>query len=330
MSKKSKPQIQYSTQTTTMPDYVVESQKNLLGSGQRILDPYLNAGTSGYGIAGFNQDQQDAFQGVRDIQGGLDPESIQKFLNPYTRDVVDTTNATLRDENDRTLNQIRAKTAAGSSFGGSNSRGFLMEAEANRHLGQQQAATTAQLMANGYDKATATAITSHGLQQEGLQALLGIGNQQQQQEQSELDVPLNALTRLAAITPQQYGSTTTGQSVTTGGQQQASGLQTVLGGLLSLGGMKGTDGASIASNLFGKVGPMLGMLGLSSDRDDKTDITPLGKDDETGLPLYSFRYRGDPKSYPKVVGPMAQDVEKTAPGSTRRVGRGHLVITGGK
>ena len=57
----------------------------------------------------------------------------------------------------------------------------------------------------------------------------------------------------------------------------------------------------------------------------KTDITRLGKDKATGLPMYAYRYKDDPKSYPKIVGPMAQDVEKKFPGSTERV-NGKLVI----
>jgi hypothetical protein len=63
----------------------------------------------------------------------------------------------------------------------------------------------------------------------------------------------------------------------------------------------------------------LGILGFLSDRNEKTDIKKLGKDETTGLDLYAYRYKGDPKFYPKIVGPMAQDIEKAAPGSTDRV-----------
>lgn len=66
-------------------------------------------------------------------------------------------------------------------------------------------------------------------------------------------------------------------------------------------------------------------LGMLSDRNEKTDITPAGKDENTGLPIYAYRYKGDSKAYPKIVGPMAQDVEKLMPGSTDRIG-GKLYI----
>jgi hypothetical protein len=61
-------------------------------------------------------------------------------------------------------------------------------------------------------------------------------------------------------------------------------------------------------------------LGMLSDRNEKTDIKKLGDDPDTGLPMYSYRYKDDPKSYPKVVGPMAQDIEEAMPGSTERLG----------
>lgn len=89
--------------------------------------------------------------------------------------------------------------------------------------------------------------------------------------------------------------------------------------------------AQVAANsqmmggLFGIGGDLLkGGLGLiSSDRKDKTDIEPLGEKD--GMPMAAYRYKGDPKTYPKVVGPMADDVEKRQPGSTFGIG-GHRVI----
>lgn len=87
---------------------------------------------------------------------------------------------------------------------------------------------------------------------------------------------------------------------------------------------RGSGGMDFASMGLG----LLSLLpALFSDRDAKTDITKLGKDPESGIDLYAYRYKGDPKSYPKVVGPMAQDIEKAVPGSTRRVG-GKLMISG--
>jgi hypothetical protein len=82
------------------------------------------------------------------------------------------------------------------------------------------------------------------------------------------------------------------------------------------------------SNLFGALGSALsGGLSLLSDRRDKTDIKKLGKDEATGIDLYAYRYKSDPKFYPKIVGPMAQDIEKARPDLVSEIG-GHKVISG--
>jgi hypothetical protein len=57
-----------------------------------------------------------------------------------------------------------------------------------------------------------------------------------------------------------------------------------------------------------------------SDRTTKTDIKKLGKDPASGIDMYAYRYKGDPKSYPKVVGPMAQDIEKKYPTVVKKIG----------
>lgn len=86
-----------------------------------------------------------------------------------------------------------------------------------------------------------------------------------------------------------------------------------------------SGGTSAATGLFNAATTGLSLL---SDRSQKTDIKKLGKDDETGLDIYSYRYKGDPKTYPKVVGPMAQDIEKKYPGATKRRG-GRLTVHAG-
>jgi hypothetical protein len=57
-------------------------------------------------------------------------------------------------------------------------------------------------------------------------------------------------------------------------------------------------------NLATKAIPLATSLFALSDPKTKTDVQRVGKTDD-GEPLYGFRYKGDPKSYPKVVGPMA-------------------------
>ena len=87
--------------------------------------------------------------------------------------------------------------------------------------------------------------------------------------------------------------------------------------------------SDMMGGLFGLGGNLLGAIPgiMASDRRLKTDIKRLGTDEATKLPMYSYRYKDDPKTYPKVVGPMAQDVEKQYPGSVGEIG-GHKVVFG--
>jgi hypothetical protein len=157
------------------------------------------------------------------------------------------------------------------------------------------------------------------------QMFVGDQAQAQQEALTAYDAPLNALTALQSgsqvTTPNSSLVATPQESITapnTMGATQANynnataQYDAALGGLASLGGTLG--GAGIKA--------------FSSDREDKTDISKLGKDSKTGLEMYAYRYKGDPKSYPKTVGPMAQEIEKKAPGAVRSIG-GHKVVTPG-
>jgi hypothetical protein len=86
----------------------------------------------------------------------------------------------------------------------------------------------------------------------------------------------------------------------------------------------GPDWATIG---LGVLKTLPALIGLSDER-DKTDIKKLNKTSKHGLPLYAYRYKGDPKSYPKVIGPMAQDVEKLYPEAVGEIG-GHKVVVKG-
>jgi hypothetical protein len=216
-------------------------------------------------------------------------DSIRALLNPYTQDVVDTSIATINRNANAQQAALGARYAAAGAFGGS--RQALGSAQLARSTGEQVASTTAQLMAQGYDRATATALANaqmdnqmrlanmsaqngasqfnaqmnygaanqnnaNQLQQYGLdinnfnsnqsaqqqqynrqlqaiQALLGIGNQQQQYYNQAVQQPLTYLQLLGQLTPQNYGGTTVGTQPNTA----QSPLQTLLGVGTSLAGL---------------------------------------------------------------------------------------------
>ena len=148
--------------------------------------------------------------------------------------------------------------------------------------------------------------------------LENIGQQRQAMNQAALDeayarfmeqrnFPIEMLNlRLAATAATPYGTTTTGQQLVPRGNSFLTGLGTV-----------GSAASGIAS-----------LAGLFSDERAKTDIQKVGKDEDTGLTMYAYRYKGDPKTYPKVVGPMAQEVKKKYPDQVRDVGGRKVVNLG--
>lgn len=143
-----------------------------------------------------------------------------------------------------------------------------------------------------------------------LARLLSLGGMQQEQEQRYLDdaygrfveardYPLEQLnTRLAALGMSPYGRT---QTTTQSGGSDFGGILGGAGSFLS--GMKA-----------------ISTLLPFSDKSMKTDISKVGKDKETGLDVYSYRYKGDPKTYPKVVGLMADEIEIKMPEAVKEIG----------
>ena len=141
--------------------------------------------------------------------------------------------------------------------------------------------------------------------------LLTAGQQDQAQGQRELDAlqkqfyekrdyPLEQLnTRLAALGMTPYGRTETTNKTATSEN-------------------KGIDWATLGLGALKTIPALWAM----SDRDAKTDIEKLS---DGPIPMYAYRYKNDPKTYPKIVGPMAQDIEKVVPSAVKRVGR-HKVV----
>lgn len=171
-----------------------------------------------------------------------------------------------------------------------------------------------------------------------IQSVLSAGQGQQAWNQQAIDdavakwtaernYPLEQLNiRMGAVTssPTPMSSTSTSTSLTPTSTNY---------GMSALGGAMA--GANLGSSLFGgstagTIGTSLlgGLLGIFSDENEKTDIQKVGKL-PNGLNTYAFRYKGDPKSYPKVVGVMAQDVEKKIPTGVSRIGGKRVVNMNG-
>ena len=317
---------------TNLQPYMNPYTQNVINATLPIMQQNLglqqnqqqNAANSSNAFGGSRQAIQ---QGVTQAQGAQNMAQMAQQLNQ--------------------ANFAQAQQAGLSDVSAQNQVGLANQQNQQANLGRQNTDLLANQSANAADlQRQLTAQTSNqnaALQQGALanQASAGLGtlgNQQMQnnianygmltsaggfeQQQAQNDInaqlakfnqafqypqqQLGMMESSLGMTPYDTGSSGTSNSTTT--QTQSNPMSMALGGLQTLGGLAGG-------------------LGMFSDRSMKTDITKLGKDPKTGLDMHAYRYKGDPKSYPKVVGPMAQDVEKMYPGLTERVGKkGKLAI----
>lgn len=351
--------VQDAAQKNLNASYQVSA--NMLGpySGQRVADlpsgQLANINALQQNVGATNPAfayAQNAAAGLTNYQPGqvnpgqLSGTDLSSYMNPFTQSVIQSGMNAIDAQRMQALNQVGDQAIRAGAFGGS--RQGVVEGVTNAAAANQAGQLASQLMAQNFGQAQAAAqndinrnLQAQQLnQQAGLQGaglnlsaanqlgnLAGAGQQsflsglqaalagqqalqgqnqnvldaqrqyyteQQQFPLQQLQVPLQAL----GVSP--YGSTTT-QSVPTTGSPFLSGL----GGIMSL----------------------FGGGGFFSDKNEKTDIKKLGRDPATGLDMYAYRYKGDPKSYPKVVGPMAQDIEKKYPGSTAKIGD-RMVVKG--
>jgi hypothetical protein len=310
----SKKPTQTSTEVSASPSYVTGAQQNFLGSIFPALAPQLAQGS---GVAPFNQDQETAFGQIRGAVGQpvdpsvytftpaqaasmqaaqLDPNAYKPFLNPYTQEVVDRTTANMQRTLGDNLNSIRARAAAGNSFADTGARAAFREARAIDDSQRTIGDVTAQLMAQGYDKATAQAMANTQLQQQAnaanagyqqqanlynaqgtnetaranvdnveyarnvsrqrIQDLLGIGNAEQALAQQGYNRPLQVAQVLGGLIPQDRSLTTT----KTVPSNSPGTLQTILGLAGTVGGayLGGPAGASAGAALGNGIGSLFG------------------------------------------------------------------------
>lgn len=322
---------------------------------------FTQGGIPAYDVMGMGKNWQNQTSAPGAMAAQLKPGDIQPFMNPFISASLNPTLDKLKQTYGDTQAKIGGDAAAAHMFGGS--REAVQRSLLNRDYLNTTAKTTGDMMAAGFDKASGLASGNTDRQQQAnmenarfgeaqnnrlfqsdqndasrfleslrvqnglnndelnrklqsLVALSGFGGQVQGTQQKALDQPFKALQMLLASMPTQTDVTKTGTT-----ENATNGWMTGLGGLLALGGL-GTGGGST-------LGGSLLMPLLGCDRDLKTDIEHVGTNAETGLPEYTYRYKGDTPDVPKMRGPMAQDVEARYPHAVRRVG-GRLMIDQGQ
>jgi len=321
-----------------IPGVTQDAWKTYLDSMGMGQSQFGQAGDIYGGLGGFQSDKVSA--------GQFTDVDLQKYMNPYIQNVENAAFSNYDRAAQQELMGNADKAVAAGAFGGDRSAivDALTRSENVRNKGQ----LSAELRAKGFDTAAGlatgdierrfgadkfnvqSALDAAGIRERGAAGLIGagqamrgaraedttgalaIGQQQQDQAQREIEASkgafeeardydlqrLNILLSSLGMSP--YGRTETTKTSASGG---------------------GTDWASAA------LGGMKLLGGLFSDRRHKKDIEKLGKDPASGLDIYAYRYKKD-KGGPKVVGPMAQDVEKMYPGSTTEID-GKMVILPG-
>jgi hypothetical protein len=327
-----------------MPGGMTSDINALQGNIGSTNAPYQQAMAGTTGVMGY----QPAMVNPQSLAG----MNLQPYMNPYLGMVAQPTLQLMQQQNQQQLNQIGQQAAMSNAFGGS--RQGVAEGVQNAQSQMQQGQMLGNLLSGGYQQAQAgaTGDIQRNLQAQQLnQAALAqgaglqlgaagqLGTQAGQQQQNYLQGLQAAMAGQTALQQQQQSQLGAAQQYYTEQQQypieQLQILQNALSvspygqttyaqgpGPESSGLMQGLGAAASIAGIVGKIAPLFG-----SDRRLKTDIRRMGHDQATDLPLYAYRYKGDPKSYPKVVGPMAQDVAEKFPDQVAKVG-GYLAIKG--
>ena len=227
MGKSSKGPPANTSQTTTSqyPDELKPFIADIFGKAKGIEEQRSSDGYQAYNaprIAGFNDDQTTAFQGIRDAQGASQPyfgaqsalinratagpsaAQTAQYMNPYTQNVIDIQQRELGRQGAQERQKIGAGAANAGSFGGS--RQAILEAEQMRNQGMRGDDIQARGMNQAYAQAqqAMSQADARGLQGAGmygqmgtqvpgqrmkeLGALAGVGAADQTQQQRALDL----------------------------------------------------------------------------------------------------------------------------------------------
>jgi hypothetical protein len=317
-----------------LPEWVEKASQNNYKFAQQIADkpfnPYL--GKTVADVATGTEDAYDLFyntigQGNQNYAnasslfdkqgGGILGLDRSQYMNPLIDEVEGKALGALDKSRVQALMGNADKARSAKAFGGD--RAAIVDAVTNAETAEKAGLLSAGLRKDAWDTATSTLmgdLAGFGAAGQGQLAtgdafnkqrmsdvtgLLGIGQQQQAQQQMELDdtkgkfdeannYDLERLnTLLASLGMSPYGRTESTTAKTSGG---------------------GFDPAQ-----FG-LGVLSIFAGMSpSDERVKENLVRVGE--EEGIPVYEYNYIGNDT---KMRGPMAQDIEKVLPGAVVEVG----------
>ena len=273
--------------TTEIPKYIAEPTAQIIGSAMDVARegfiPY-----TGPRLAGFTQDELDAFQAARDMQGiaGLQQDqaytaataagapalsSVSPYMTDYMTNVADVAAGKLREQSLREQQDIAAKAVGAGGL--DNTRFAILEAERQKNLQSGLGDLYTKAQASAYETALKAAQTDRGQQlksadamskigtrgqlgrQTDLGLLQGIGGLQRGQQQEAIDIGYTDFLQERDFPKEQLGFVSDiirgapfGQRSTSIGQTPGQRPAPFLSQLLGLGG----QAANIYGSIFGK------------------------------------------------------------------------------
>lgn len=288
-----------SAYTPNVPDWYKQMLQSNMEQAQGISNT-----SADQGVAGFTPDQQSSFDLIRQMVGQGNPnltkaldavsnslsttsaDDYKKYMNPYTQNVIDTTNRNLTQAADIQKQDIRSKAAMSDAFGSGRSDQMLTQADKN--LNQQISDNAYKGLSDAFTWANDEALKNKQTtltNAQGLSNLVGqqqnynitdanalnkIGTQQQTQNQGVLDYGKNQTSwfqNLLNQMPYQVYGGTTNTSTTTPTAGWGSSLLGAGLGIASLG--TGSIGGSLLSGIMG------GGIPLNNMTTGGAGITPL-------------------------------------------------------
>jgi len=353
----SKPYEAYTGQRIAgLPQQTLDALKLVSQNAGKYDSNFTGASTALQSL--LTQANPTAAQADKVTAGQVAGSDLSKYLNPYTDNVIQGSLADLEKQRQQTLNSNSGAASSAGAFGGSrqgvtdaitntnsvkaagdlssnlrksayDNATSLLTGDLNRTLAADTTNSSNQLATNLANLQAATSgnankvsaakqLTDTGTAGQAssladISSLLNAGNIVQGQDQKGLDQQYsdwldaknydtnNLNLRLAALGMTPYGKTETSTKTTDSGG--------------------GSDWATAA---LGGLSLLKG-FGMFSDDDSKTDIEKVGKVPGTSLTAFAYRYKSDPKTYPKIVGLMASDVEKKVPKAVTRFGKKRVV-----
>lgn len=234
MGGKNQTTTQQSTSTPTGIAQLQDIYNRVSNVASQPYTPY-----QGQMVAGLSDTQKSGIQGVTNAQGAaqpyfdqaaqyaqngaaaIDPSQIQRYMSPYTQNVIDATKANFKQDNAIGQQQVIGNAAAKGALGGD--RVGVAQAELARQQGLAQNPVIAGLYSGAYDKALGAAQQDRSAQAQGAytfgalapsvqnakitgaQAQIGAGGLEQGTNQAGLTAAYNQYLQQLAFPYQQAG-----------------------------------------------------------------------------------------------------------------------------